>query len=114
MKKLLSLLVVASFAIITSCGPSAEEKAAAEKAHQDSITAVMEQMRMDSLAVVEQAQAEATAAAEKMAADSIAAAEAAKAKKPASKPKTTVSTPAKSESVKKADEKVKEKFGKKK
>jgi protein involved in sex pheromone biosynthesis len=37
MKKVLSTLVVACFVALVACGPSAEEKAAAEKATQDSI-----------------------------------------------------------------------------
>lgn len=90
MKKTLALLVVAAFsATIISCGPSAEEKAAAEKARQDSINAAMEKITADSLAAVEQARQDSIKAAmEKAAADSIAAAEEAAKKKPAPKPKT--------------------------
>ena len=39
MKKLFTLVAVASLSLV-ACGPSAEEKAAAEKAKQDSIAAV--------------------------------------------------------------------------
>ena len=39
MKKVLSILLAAGFVAIVACGPSAEEKAAAEKAVQDSIAA---------------------------------------------------------------------------
>ncbi len=39
MKKVFSTLLVASMFAIVACGPSAEDKAAAEKATQDSITA---------------------------------------------------------------------------
>lgn len=39
MKKLLTLVAVATLGLV-ACGPSAEEKAAAEKAKQDSIAAV--------------------------------------------------------------------------
>ncbi len=38
MKKLFTLVAVATFSLV-ACGPSAEEKAAAEKAKQDSIQA---------------------------------------------------------------------------
>jgi hypothetical protein len=40
MKKSLSLVAVAAMFALVSCGPSAEEKAAKEKATQDSIAAV--------------------------------------------------------------------------
>ncbi len=40
MKKLFTLVAVASISALVACGPSAEEKAAAEKAKQDSIAAV--------------------------------------------------------------------------
>lgn len=39
MKKVLSTLFAAAFIALVACGPSAEEKAAAEKAVQDSIAA---------------------------------------------------------------------------
>ena len=39
MKKVLSILFVAGMFAFYACGPSAEEKAAAEKATQDSINA---------------------------------------------------------------------------
>jgi hypothetical protein len=42
MKKVLSTLLVASMFAIVACGPSAEDKAAAEKATQDSIAAAEE------------------------------------------------------------------------
>jgi hypothetical protein len=89
MKKTLALLIVAATfsATIISCGPSAEEKAAAEKARQDSINAAMEKMTADSLAMVETARQDSMRmVAEKATADSIAAAEANK--KPAPRPKT--------------------------
>ena len=53
MKKILSLIIIGSFASLIACGPSAEEKAAAEKARQDSINVVMEQMAADSMAKVQ-------------------------------------------------------------
>lgn len=40
MKKLFTLVAVAGMFTFVACGPSAEEKAAAEKAKQDSIAAV--------------------------------------------------------------------------
>lgn len=45
MKKVLSLLVIAGMFTLVSCGPSAEEKAAAEKATADSIAAAEAQMK---------------------------------------------------------------------
>lgn len=69
MKKIAFSLMAVAFGLFVACGPSAEEKAAKEKATQDSIA------RADSIA---KAEAEAAAAAAQ--ADSIAkAAEAAKA-----------------------------------
>ncbi len=100
MKKVLSLLLVAGMASIIACGPSAEEKAAAEKAIQDSIANV-EKMQADSLAAVEMAAQEAAAAAEKMVADSIAAVEAAAASKKVTKPKPKTKEEKKIEETKK-------------
>jgi DNA-binding protein H-NS len=65
MKKVFLSAIVAGMMAMVACGPSAEEKAAAEKAKQDSIAAV------------EAAKAETEAAAAKATADSIAAVEAA-------------------------------------
>jgi len=93
MKKILSFVVIAGFAALISCGPSAEEKAAAEKSRQDSIQAAMDKMAADSIAAV-QAEAEKmmqdslAAVAAQATADSIAKAEAKATKKPVSKPKT--------------------------
>jgi hypothetical protein len=102
MKKIFSLLVVAGFATMVACGPSAEEKAAAEKARQDSINNVMAQMAADSMAQVqaamEKAKADSTAMA--MKADSIAKADAAK--KSGSKPKAKTPEAKKVEEAKKA------------
>ena len=39
--------------VLASCGPSAEEKAAAEKMRQDSIQSVMDKMAADSIAAVQ-------------------------------------------------------------
>jgi hypothetical protein len=51
MKKILSLITIAAFTALVACGPSAEEKAAAEKARQDSINQAMAaQMAADSAA----------------------------------------------------------------
>jgi hypothetical protein len=92
MKKLFAPVALMATLLVVSCGPSAEEKAAAEKARQDSIAAV-EQARQDSIKAVEEAtklQAIQDSLA-KVAADSIAAAEEAAAKKSkgGSKPKPT-------------------------
>jgi len=54
MKKLFSLLVIAGLATLIACGPSAEEKAAAEKKKQDSIAAVQKAID-DSIAAAQQA-----------------------------------------------------------
>lgn len=97
MKKFLSLLIIIGFTTLIGCGPSAEEKAAAEKMRQDSINAVMAQMATDSMnaaqALVEKARLDSMEVA--MKADSILKAEAKK--KPVKvqtkpKPKTTLST----------------------
>ena len=82
MKKVLTTLLVAGMFAFVACGPSAEEKAAAEKKKQDSIDAVQKAMN-DSIATaqaaVEKAKTDSMnmAAAEKAKADSMAAAEAA-------------------------------------
>lgn len=54
MKKVFTLMAVASMFAFVACGPSAEEKAAKEKATQDSISAVE-----DANAAVEAAKAQA-------------------------------------------------------
>jgi hypothetical protein len=87
MKKVLTLIAIAAMSTLVACGPSAEEKAAAEKAKQDSIAAseaakaeaeaAMAQKTADSLAAIESAKA----AKEAAMADSIAKADEAKAKK---------------------------------
>jgi type II secretory pathway component PulJ len=91
MKKILSLIVLGGFAVLVACGPSAEEKAAAEKARQDSINAVMAQMAADSMAAAQAAIEKARLDSIAMAnlADSLAKAEAKKtSSKPKPKPKT--------------------------
>lgn len=100
MKKLIPALVITGMmsSLLISCGPSAEEKAAAEqymrdsialveKAKADSIIAVQQQVMMDSLALV------------KMTEDSIASAKAVedslkavKSSRPRTKPKPTEPT----------------------
>ncbi|HMU76972.1 MAG: hypothetical protein JST71_03540 [Bacteroidetes bacterium] len=45
MKKLFTLMAVAAMFAMVSCGPSAEEKAAAEKATQDSIANAEAEMK---------------------------------------------------------------------
>ena len=67
MKKILGLALIAGMFAFTACGPSAEEKAAAEKAVQDSIAA----------AEAQKAAEEEAARAEQAMQDSIAAAAAA-------------------------------------
>jgi len=86
MKKVLSIALVACAFAIYSCGPSAEEKAAAEKAKADSIQKVMDDsMAMANKAAADKAAADMAAANEQHMKDSVAAAEASKAK-PAAKP----------------------------
>ncbi|HPB25968.1 MAG TPA: hypothetical protein PLB59_10010, partial [Bacteroidales bacterium] len=70
MKKLFSLLVVAGMVAIVACGPSAEEKAAAEKKKADSIRvadsiAAAEKQKLidDSIAAVQKAVEDSIAAA---------------------------------------------------
>ena len=71
MKKILGLALIAGMFAFTACGPSAEEKQAAEKAMQDSIA----QAEQASSAMQEQAQMQDSAnaaPAENMTADSTA------------------------------------------
>ena len=115
MKKLIALLITISFATLIACGPSAEEKAAAEKARQDSINAVMAQMVTDSMnaaqALIEKARQDSLI---KVAhADSIAM-EIAKKKSSAIKPKKEVNskTDTRTQTTKEADKKVESGFDK--
>jgi len=78
MKKFLSLIAVAGMLSFYACGPSAEEKAAAEKAQQDSIAAA-QAAEAESEAAKAQMMADSIANAEKAAADQMAADSAAKA-----------------------------------
>jgi hypothetical protein len=55
MKKLLSVIAVAGMFAFVACGPSAEEKAKAEQAVNDSIAQVEATRIQDSVAVAEQA-----------------------------------------------------------
>lgn len=108
MKKLIPALIISGMlsSVFVSCGPSAEEKAAAEqhvkdsiaaaeKAVQDSIMAVQQKATEDSLAAVKAV--EDSLAAVKAMEDSIAAA---KSNKPKPKPKPKPTTPTKPEDVK--------------
>ena len=85
MKKLLSVIAVAGMFAFVACGPSAEEKAKAEQAVNDSIAQVEQQRITDSIAAAEQVVNDSLAQVEaKRIQDSITAAEA----KPAKKGKT--------------------------
>lgn len=88
MKKLFAFFLFAGMVSFLACGPSAEEKAAAEKAKQDSINAAMEMAKQDSInAAAEQAKQDSiNAAIEKAKQDSITAAQ--KAVKPKAKAAT--------------------------
>jgi hypothetical protein len=89
MKRLLSLIVVAGIFTFVACGPSAEEKAKAEKATADSLQAI-EQARINDSIAMETAKADSLKAMEaQRIADSTKAAEelAAKSAKPAKKGK---------------------------
>ncbi|MFZ4740114.1 MAG: hypothetical protein ACOYLE_03000 [Bacteroidales bacterium] len=82
MKKLLSVIAVAGMFAFVACGPSAEEKAAAERKIQDSIAQVEQTRIADSIANAEKVVADSLAQIEaKRIEDSIAAAEAKPAKK---------------------------------
>ncbi len=69
-KSILFFLAIGMFAI-TACGPSAEEKAAAEKAKADSIAAAVNARIQDSLVTAQQAAQEAEAIALKATEDSL-------------------------------------------
>ncbi|MFN8164838.1 MAG: hypothetical protein U0X76_01360 [Bacteroidia bacterium] len=114
MKKVFASILAVAFTAIVACGPSAEEKAAKEKATQDSIAAATQKAVNDSIAAATQAAAQAAQdsinkAMEAAKADSIAKAEeAAKSKpKPAKKPThVQVKGPdVRTEQTKKADDK---------
>jgi hypothetical protein len=68
MKKILSLITMACMAALVACGPSAEEKAAMEKARQDSIEkvqkATQDSIDMANKAAADKAKADSTAAAD--------------------------------------------------
>jgi uncharacterized membrane protein YgcG len=75
MKKILSSVAILATFFVVSCGPSAEEKAAAEKRIQDSI-ATVEKNRQDSIMAAEAAMMQMRAdSLAKVVADSTAAAE---------------------------------------
>jgi hypothetical protein len=71
MKKLSITLLAAAMFSIVACGPSAEEKAAAEKATSDSLAAVEATRIQDSIATAQQAQQDSIAQAMKVAEDSL-------------------------------------------
>lgn len=104
MKKSMITLLSAGLFLVAACGPSAEEKAAEAKRIQDSIDAVVEQARLDSIALAEEAQriqdSITNALAEQARLDSIAAAEAAKPKGKSSSAKPKATTPSKEGSLK--------------
>lgn len=87
MKKVLSILVIAGVAVLVACGPSAEEKAAAEKKKADSIA--REQAIADSIAAAKQKAFDDSVANAQRIADSIATANAPKPKGNTPKPQTT-------------------------
>jgi hypothetical protein len=72
MKKVLALLLVAGMFSFYACGPSAEEKAAQEKAMQDSIAAADAAMKAAEEAAAQQATADSMANASNMATDTTA------------------------------------------
>ena len=78
MKNILSLALIAGMFAFTACGPSAEEKAAAEKQMQDSIAAAEAQMKAVEEAAREQAVQDSMAAAAAAAMDTTATAPVAK------------------------------------
>jgi hypothetical protein len=63
MKKLLSLTLLAGMFAFSACSPSAEEKAATEKATQDSIAAADSMMRAAEAQAMEAAKTDSMAAA---------------------------------------------------
>lgn len=73
MKKILGLAIIAGVFSLSSCGPSAEEKAAAEKAVQDSIAAAEAQLQAAEEAARAQAVQDSLNAAAAAAADTTAA-----------------------------------------
>lgn len=93
MKKLFSLLVIAGMVAFVACGPSAEEKAAAEKAKQDSIVQAQQKID-DSIAAAQKLIDDSIAAAKQKAYDDSIAAIKPKGGKPATqKPKTPPTKP---------------------
>ena len=71
MKKFAYLLGTVAISLVVSCGPSAEEKAAAEKLVADSIAAAVEAQIQDSLMMVETARQDSLTAVAQAAADSL-------------------------------------------
>jgi len=89
MKRFTYMILSAAIAGLVACGPSAEEKEAAEKAKQDSIAAAQKMIddSISAVAAMEKAMQDSTIAAERAKSDSITAASEAAAKKKA-RPKT--------------------------
>ncbi len=71
MKKIITLISAACMALIISCGPSAEEKAKIEQQRLDSLNAVLEQARQDSIASAEKILQDSIASAQKAVEDSL-------------------------------------------
>ena len=71
MKKIITIISASCLALVISCGPSAEEKAKMEQQQQDSLNAVMEQLRQDSITLAEHAIQDSLAAVQKAANDSL-------------------------------------------
>ena len=71
MKKVLFTILSASFIALVACGPSAEEKAASEKAMQDSIAAAEQAAGAMQEQAAMQDSANSMMGSEKMAADSM-------------------------------------------
>ena len=71
MKKIITLISVACMALFISCGPSAEEKAKIEQQRLDSLNAVMEQQRQDSIALAEKVIQDSIIAVQKATEDSL-------------------------------------------
>ena len=71
MKKFAYLLGTVAISLVVSCGPSAEEKAAAEKLVADSIAAALEAHIQDSLMTIETARQDSLTAVAQAAADSL-------------------------------------------
>ena len=65
MKKIITIISAFCLALVISCGPSAEEKAKMAQQQQDSLNAVKEQLRQDSITLAEHAIQDSLAAVQK-------------------------------------------------